>query len=67
VDGNGLAYAGDSVVLDALGQPIIELGAQAQVVSTQLDAAALMAHRQRFPAQLDADRFSLIEDSPEPA
>ncbi|WP_395790539.1 amidohydrolase [Aquimonas sp.] len=67
VDGNGLAYAGDSVVLDALGQPIIELGAQAQVATAQLDAAALMAHRLRFPAQLDADRFALIENSPEPA
>lgn len=60
VDGNELAYAGDSVALDALGQPVIELGAQSQVATTRLDAAALCAHRQRFPAQLDADRFQLL-------
>ncbi len=60
VDGNEIAYAGDSVALDALGQPLVELGALPQVVTTRLDAAALTAHRQRFPAHLDADRFQLL-------
>lgn len=58
-DGNGLAYSGDSVALDFLGQPLVEFGAQAQVATTTLSAAALAAHRERFPAQLDADRFDL--------
>jgi omega-amidase len=58
-DGNGIAYAGDSAVLDFLGQPMVECGAQPQVVTVSLSAAALAAHRERFPAHLDADRFEL--------
>lgn len=58
-DGNGLNYSGDSAVVDFLGQPLIELGAQEQVVTVSLDAAALAAHRERFPAWMDADRFQL--------
>ena len=58
-DGNALDYAGDSVVLDALGQPLCELGASEQVVSVRLDPQPLLAHRQRFPAWMDADAFSV--------
>jgi omega-amidase len=58
-DGNGLNYSGDSAVLDFLGQPLIECGAQAQVVTTTLSWAALTEHRSRFPAFLDADEFEL--------
>jgi predicted amidohydrolase len=60
VDGNALSYAGDSVALDPLGQPLVELGAVPQVVTTRFDAEGLRAHRQRFPAQLDADRFQIL-------
>lgn len=59
VDGNGLHYAGDSVALDYLGEALAELGAQEQVVTVMLDPAALIDHRQRFPAWMDADAFSL--------
>ena len=59
-DGNGIAYAGDSALLDALGQPLLELGAREAVATVALDAKALMDHRERFPAQLDADRFQLL-------
>ena len=58
-DGNHLNYSGDSVVLDYLGQPIIECGAQPQVVTTTLSWNALQEHRSRFPAYLDADEFEL--------
>jgi omega-amidase len=57
IDGNELHYAGDSVVADFLGQPLLELGAQEQVVTVTLDPAALAAHRERFPAWMDADDF----------
>jgi omega-amidase len=60
-DGNGLSYAGDSVALDPLGAPLVELGALEQVVTTTLDAAQLHAHRERFPAHLDADGFELTK------
>ena len=58
-DGNNLTYGGDSAVLDFLGQPMIELGAQEQVATTALAHDALAAHRERFPAWMDADEFRL--------
>ncbi|HEY7871714.1 MAG TPA: amidohydrolase [Rudaea sp.] len=58
-DGNGLDYAGDSAVLDFLGSPLVELGAQEQTVTVTLDPVALAAHRERFPAWMDADAFTL--------
>lgn len=58
-DGNDLHYAGDSVLHDFLGQPMVELGAQEQAVTVSLDPAALAAHRERFPAWMDADSFTL--------
>lgn len=59
VDGNELHYAGDSGAFDFLGQPLVELGAQEQVVTVTLDPAALAAHRERFPAWMDADEFDI--------
>jgi len=59
LDGNDLAYSGDSAVIDFLGQPLVEAGAAEGVASAVVSAAALAAHRERFPAMLDADRFSI--------
>ncbi|HEX7369638.1 MAG TPA: amidohydrolase [Rhodanobacteraceae bacterium] len=58
-DGNQLPYSGDSAVLDYLGQPMADLGAQEQTVTVALDAAALAAFREKFPAWMDADAFEL--------
>jgi predicted amidohydrolase len=58
-DGKDLPYAGDSVAHDFLGDPLRELGPEAAVVTVELDLAALRAFRERFPAHLDADRFTL--------
>lgn len=58
-DGNGLPYSGDSAVIDFLGNPASEC-ADAEVVSTTtLQWAPLAAHREHFPAMLDADGFEL--------
>jgi omega-amidase len=59
LDGHGTAHAGDSVAHDYLGMPLAELGAEAAVATAALDRSALDAFRDRFPAQLDADRFTL--------
>ena len=59
VDGNGLHYAGDSAVIDFLGQPQVEIREREQVVTTVVSAQALAEHRERFPAMLDADAFTL--------
>ncbi|HEX7349317.1 MAG TPA: amidohydrolase [Rhodanobacteraceae bacterium] len=58
-DGNQLPYSGDSAVLDYLGQTMADLGAQDQVVTVTLDGAALTAFRDKFPAWMDADAFTL--------
>lgn len=58
-DGNGLAYAGDSCVIDPLGQPIVELDDRAQTATLTLESNRLLDHRQNFPAWRDADRFEL--------
>jgi omega-amidase len=58
-DGNGLHYAGDSAVIDFLGHAVSECTDEEVVVTTTLQAAELAAHRQRFPAMLDGDAFSL--------
>ncbi|GAC1452304.1 MAG: amidohydrolase [Steroidobacteraceae bacterium] len=59
VDGQGVAYAGDSAAIDFLGEPLVELGEAARVTTAGLDAEALQAFRSQFPAHLDADAFTL--------
>ena len=58
-DGDRIGHAGDSAAIDYLGQPLAELGAGPAVVTVELDAARLAAFREKFPAHLDADRFTL--------
>ena len=58
-DGNGLHYAGDSAVIDFLGHPLSEATDEEVVTTTLLQVAPLLEHRERFPAMLDADAFTL--------
>lgn len=58
-DGNALQYSGDSAVIDFLGHPVSECTDEEVVVTTTLLADELAAHRERFPAMLDGDAFSL--------
>lgn len=58
-DGNQISYAGDSVALNFVGEPLVELGSEPGVVTASLSAEKLQAHRERFPAWLDADDFEL--------
>lgn len=58
-DGNGLHYSGDSAVIDFVGLPASECTDEEMVVTTTLQAKALQAHRERFPAMLDGDAFTL--------
>jgi predicted amidohydrolase len=61
-DGNNVDYAGDSVALDALGDTLIEFGAQPAAACVTLSAEALTGHRARFPAHLDSDAFTLVDE-----
>lgn len=58
-DGNGIDYSGDSAVIDFIGDAASECGENEVVSTTTLLAAELAAHRERFPAMLDGDRFEL--------
>jgi omega-amidase len=58
-DGYGVSHAGDSAAIDFLGQPLAEAADAATLVSVELQSAPLAAFREKFPAHLDADRFSL--------
>ncbi len=58
-DGNHLAYAGDSAVIDYLGDALSECTDRELVTTTTLLSARLREHREHFPAMLDADRFAL--------
>jgi len=58
-DGNGVAHVGDSVVLDFMGQPLLELNDGARLATVPVDPEAVRAWRDKFPAHLDADAFTL--------
>lgn len=60
-DAKGLAYSGDSMLVDFKGEPLIDQPANAPFIETgTLDKTDLDAFREKFPAWQDADRFSLL-------
>ncbi len=61
VDGNSIEYAGDSVALDFLGQPLVAGENKAEVLCCVLSAKDLQAYRAKFPAYLDADKFEILD------
>ena len=63
-DGNGHAYAGDSMVLDPQGQVVFGAQDQSVVHTVDLDQKALEEYRQAFPAWRDADAWPLSPGRP---
>jgi len=59
VDGNDIAYAGDSMVADFFGHVVTDCGGDERIVTTRLDGTALQRYRKKFPAHLDADRYRI--------
>ncbi|MBZ9568536.1 amidohydrolase [Modicisalibacter tunisiensis] len=59
-DAKGLAYAGDSMLVDFKGDPLIDEARDQPFIRTgTLDREALSRFRDKFPAWMDADRFQL--------
>jgi omega-amidase len=58
-DGTGASHPGASAVLDFMGKPLVELGADPAIATVDLDIEALRAWRDKYPAHLDADAFTL--------
>jgi len=58
-DAHGNAHTGQSAAVDFLGRPLVDAGSEPAVLTTELDLRLLAEFRERFPAHLDADRFTL--------
>lgn len=55
------SYSGGSVLLDFMGQAIVENGVEEGAVLGSISMEALKAFREKFPALQDADEFTMIE------
>ena len=58
-DGVNVSYAGDSMALDFRGRSLAQAGELPGVITVELSLGPLETFREKFPAHLDADRFSL--------
>ena len=58
-DGHGQRYLGGSVLLNALGVPLVECDSSPRTAPAALSLDSLHEHRRQFPAHLDADGFTL--------
>ncbi|HSD70591.1 MAG TPA: amidohydrolase [Woeseiaceae bacterium] len=62
-DGNDLPYSGGSAIIDYLGHDLADLGERPGVATATLDKLALQNFREKFPFHIDADRFSIVQES----
>jgi predicted amidohydrolase len=59
VDGKDIAYAGDSMVIDPLGEILYRGPATEEMQTVTLDGDHLSGVRSKYPFLRDADRFSI--------
>ena len=62
LDGLGIHYSGDSMIVDPKGNILRTFTRNAGIISATLDKEELEAYRKKFPAWQDADTFSVITD-----
>jgi omega-amidase len=62
-DGNDLPYSGGSAIIDYLGHDLADLGDRAGLATQPLDKAALEKFREKFPFHIDADTFSITQET----
>lgn len=58
-DGNGLDYSGDSLVVAADGELLLDMEQRRGTGTVTLNGDALQGYREDFPCHLDADTFDL--------
>ena len=63
LDGNGIEHNGQSAIMNPKGEPIFLVEDTQSIKTIELSANSLQAYRDKFPAFLDADDFSI---EPEP-
>lgn len=59
-DANGIDYQGDSALLDMAGNDLCQMAELDEIRSLTLSAEKLLQFREKFPAHLDADEFSVF-------
>lgn len=59
LDGNSIEYNGQSAIISPKGESIFTIEGMESVRTLELNANSLQAFRDRFPAYMDADEFSL--------
>ncbi|MBV9989361.1 MAG: amidohydrolase [Chitinophagaceae bacterium] len=64
-DGNGIAHAGDSMVIDPLGATLYHCAEAEDIHTITLQREPLDEVRNRFPFWKDADEFKIIQDNGE--
>ena len=60
VDGNGIAYQGDSQAISMAGETLASLRAESGIIRVTLDKGELQAFRAQFPFLDDRDSFGCI-------
>ena len=58
-DGNGLSYCGDSAIIDFKGDILKNNYNEDTIITHTIEKQSLLDFREKFPAYLDADRFSI--------
>jgi len=58
-DGHGVAHVGDSAAIDFRGRTVVDAGDLPALLTVELPRGPLAQFREKFPAHLDADRFTL--------
>ena len=58
-DANGIDHCGDSALIDYMGKEINSLQDRDCLINLSLDARALASYREKFPAWMDSDDFSI--------
>jgi predicted amidohydrolase len=59
LDGQGLTYAGDSVIVDPKGLLLTPLSNKEGIIQTGVSLDELHKFRNKFPTHLDADDFEI--------
>jgi len=59
-DGNEIQYQGDSALISYLGNDLLNLSNEDSILTLSISKSDLMEFRAKFPTDLDADHFELI-------
>ncbi|MGE0770134.1 MAG: amidohydrolase [Cyclobacteriaceae bacterium] len=66
IDGNSVEYNGQSTIVNPKGEPIFTLEGMEAIKTVEVSGNSLQAYRDKFPAFMDADDFSIeFEHIPE--